>query len=131
MAARPLIDVHAHFYHAESGRADWQRVNDARMRAGDAMGVTYHVVSVLGSYGHTSPTYFPSPADVTLGNDAMIELYGPVVGVNCARKHVGWYTRGLHGSAEFRNAFNRVNDPKAAKAMLHDFYGPSLRRIAA
>jgi folate-dependent phosphoribosylglycinamide formyltransferase PurN len=35
------------------------------------MGVTYHVVSVLGSYGHTSPTYFPSPADVSRGNDAM------------------------------------------------------------
>jgi hypothetical protein len=26
---------------------------------------------VLGSYGHTSPTYFPSPADVSRGNDAM------------------------------------------------------------
>jgi uncharacterized protein len=67
----PLIDAHAHFYHAESGRGDWERVNAARMRAGDAMGVTYHVVSVLGSYGHTSPTYFPSPADVSRGNDVM------------------------------------------------------------
>jgi uncharacterized protein len=67
----PLIDAHAHFYHAESGRADWARVNAARMRAGERMGVTYHVVSVLGSYGHTSPTYFPSPADVTRGNDVM------------------------------------------------------------
>ena len=53
--SEPLIDAHAHFYHAESGRADWSRVNDARMRAGERMGVAYHVVSVLGSYGHTSP----------------------------------------------------------------------------
>ena len=67
----PLIDAHAHFYHAGAGRADWQRVNAARFRAGDAIGVTYHVASVLGSYGHTSPTYFPSPVDVTAGNDAM------------------------------------------------------------
>ena len=67
----PLIDAHAHFYHAGAGRADWERVNAARFRAGDAIGVTYHVASVLGSYGHTSPTYFPSPADVTAGNDAM------------------------------------------------------------
>ena len=67
----PLIDAHAHFYHAGAGRADWHRVNAARFRAGDAIGVTYHVASVLGSYGHTSPTYFPSPADVTAGNDAM------------------------------------------------------------
>ena len=67
----PLIDAHAHFSHAGAGRADWERMNAARFRAGDAIGVTYHVASVLGSYGHTSPTYFPSPADVTAGNDAM------------------------------------------------------------
>jgi predicted TIM-barrel fold metal-dependent hydrolase len=72
--ADPLIDVHAHFYHAASGRADWKRVNDARLRAGDAMGVTYHVASILGSFGHTSPTYFPSPLDVSVGNDAMAAI---------------------------------------------------------
>ena len=70
----PLIDAHAHFYHPASGRADWKRVNAARLRAGDRIGITYHVASVLGSYGHTSPTYFPSPADVSVGNDAMAEL---------------------------------------------------------
>lgn len=70
----PLIDAHAHFYHAESGRGDWRRVNDARLRAGDAMGVTYHVASILGSFGHTSPTYFPSPDDVSRGNDAMADI---------------------------------------------------------
>ena len=85
MAPGSLIDVHAHFYHAESGRADWQRVNAARMRAGDAMGVTYHVVSVLGSYGHTSPTYFPSPADVTRGNDVMRAM------ADADRERVRWY----------------------------------------
>ncbi|HUQ46500.1 MAG TPA: amidohydrolase family protein [Gemmatimonadaceae bacterium] len=70
----PLIDAHAHFHHAGSGRADWARVNEARLRAGDRIGVTYHVASVLGSYGHTSPTYFPSPADASAGNDAMAAL---------------------------------------------------------
>ncbi|MDQ2889593.1 MAG: amidohydrolase family protein [Gemmatimonadota bacterium] len=72
--SRPLIDAHAHFYHPESGRADWERMNAARMRAGDRIGITYHVASVLGSYGHTSPTYFPSPTDVSAGNDAMAAL---------------------------------------------------------
>ncbi len=69
-----LIDAHAHFYHAAAGRSDWQRVNDARFRAGDRIGVSYHVASVLGSYGHSSPTYFPSPTDVTTGNDAMAAI---------------------------------------------------------
>ena len=70
----PLIDAHAHFYHAHAGRADWRDVNAARLRAGDRIGITWHVASVLGSYGHTSPTYFPSPEDVTRGNDAMLAI---------------------------------------------------------
>lgn len=71
---RPLIDAHAHFLHAGCGRSDWQEVNAARFRAGDQMGITCHVASILGSYGYTSPTYFPSPADVTVGNDAMLGI---------------------------------------------------------
>ena len=64
--AAPLIDVHAHFFHAGCGRADWRALNAARFRAGERIGITYHVASVLGSWGLTSPTYFPSPADMTL-----------------------------------------------------------------
>ncbi|HJQ21317.1 MAG TPA: amidohydrolase family protein [Gemmatimonadaceae bacterium] len=73
-AGPPLIDAHAHFLHAQCGRSDWRAVNDARFRAGDAMGITCHVASILGSYGFNSPTYFPSPSDVVLGNDAMLEM---------------------------------------------------------
>lgn len=62
---------------------------------------------------------------------AMIDHYGPVIGANCARKHIGWYTRGLHGSAEFRNSFNKEADPAAALAMLRDFYAPWLLKAAA
>ena len=61
----------------------------------------------------------------------MLDHYGPVIGVNVARKHIGWYTRGLHGSAEFRNAFNKEADPKSALAMLREFYAPWLTRAAA
>jgi tRNA-dihydrouridine synthase B len=62
---------------------------------------------------------------------AMLDLYGAQIGANCARKHVGWYTRGLHGSAEFRNAFNQEPDPLRAAAMLRDFYAPWLVKQAA
>ncbi|HTU11093.1 MAG TPA: tRNA dihydrouridine synthase DusB [Allosphingosinicella sp.] len=62
---------------------------------------------------------------------AMMELYGPQIGANCARKHIGWYTKGLHGSAEFRNAFNKEAEPERALAMLRDFYAPWLSRAAA
>ena len=70
----PLIDAHAHFLYERTPRADWREVNDARFRAGDRIGVTYHVASILGSWGLSSPTYFPSPHDVTDGNDAMLAL---------------------------------------------------------
>jgi predicted TIM-barrel fold metal-dependent hydrolase len=70
----PLIDAHAHFLFDRTPRADWYDVNDARFRAGDRIGVTYHVASILGSWGLSSPTYFPSPHDVADGNDAMLAL---------------------------------------------------------
>jgi tRNA-dihydrouridine synthase B len=63
--------------------------------------------------------------------DAMLDLYGPVIGANCARKHIGWYTKGLYGSAEFRNEFNKVADPGRAKSMLRAFYEPWLEKAAA
>lgn len=70
----PLIDVHAHFAHAGCGRAAWRELNAARLRAGERIGITCHVASILGSWGHTSPTYFASPADVTRANDEMLAL---------------------------------------------------------
>lgn len=63
--------------------------------------------------------------------DDMLEHYGEKTGVNMARKHLGWYTKGLHGSAEFRNAVNRIEEAKTVKAMLRDFYAPHLEQLAA
>ena len=80
----PLVDAHAHFYHPASGARDWQRVNAARFRAGERIGISAHVASILGSWGLTSPTYFPSPADVTAGNDAMLALRDASIRIACA-----------------------------------------------
>lgn len=69
-----LIDVHAHFYHAATPRADWRERNTSRLAAGRKIGVTIHVASILGSWGRTSPIYFPSPQDVEAGNTALLAL---------------------------------------------------------
>jgi tRNA-dihydrouridine synthase B len=53
---------------------------------------------------------------------AMQDHYGPVTGVNMARKHIGWYTKGLNGSAEFRNRVNFIDDPAEVLASLAVFY---------
>lgn len=70
----PLVDPHAHFWHPDTPRADWRAVNAARLRAGERIGVTWHVASILGSWGAASPTYFASPTDVTVGNTVMLAL---------------------------------------------------------
>ncbi|MEO6214969.1 MAG: tRNA dihydrouridine synthase DusB [Sphingomonas sp.] len=68
---------------------------------------------------------------ITEHYDAMLAHYGNEVGVNMARKHIGWYTKGLHGSAEFRNRVNQIADPKTVQAMLAEFYAPWRSRAAA
>ncbi len=58
MSDNKLIDVHAHFYTAKSGRGDWRTVNEARITAGDQMGITAHVASILGTWGAVLPRIF-------------------------------------------------------------------------
>jgi tRNA-dihydrouridine synthase B len=62
---------------------------------------------------------------------AMLAHYGEGVGVKIARKHLGWYTKGLPGSAEFRNRVNFIDDPVQVLGELERFYEPFLRRRAA
>jgi uncharacterized protein len=38
------------------------------------VGITVHVASILGSWGLTSPIYFPSPGDIEYGNDCLLAL---------------------------------------------------------
>jgi tRNA-dihydrouridine synthase B len=61
----------------------------------------------------------------------MLSLYGRHTGVNLARKHIGWYTKGLPGSAELRNTVNQQDDPSVVTNMLREFYSPWLSRTAA
>jgi tRNA-dihydrouridine synthase B len=63
--------------------------------------------------------------------EAMLEHYGKDTGVKMARKHLGWYTMGLPGSAEFRNRVNFVDDADEVMRSLREFYAPNLQRMAA
>ncbi|WP_375396345.1 tRNA dihydrouridine synthase DusB [uncultured Sphingomonas sp.] len=63
--------------------------------------------------------------------DDMLGHYGEEIGVNMMRKHIGWYTRGLPGSAEFRNRVNQEPDARRVQAMLGKFYAPWRTRAAA
>ena len=78
-----------------------------------------------------SPSFNEQYDTVTEHYDAMLDHYGEDVGVKIARKHLGWYTKGMHGSADFRNKVNFIDDPAQVKDELERFYEPFLRRRAA
>jgi tRNA-dihydrouridine synthase B len=62
--------------------------------------------------------------------DAMLSHYGVSVGSRIARKHIGWYSKGLYGSSEFRATVNRCDDPAQVKQMVEEFYSPLLAEAA-
>jgi tRNA-dihydrouridine synthase B len=61
----------------------------------------------------------------------MLSLYGQETGVRMARKHLGWYTKGLPGSAELRNRVNFIDDADEVLRSLAEFYAPWCQRQAA
>lgn len=59
---------------------------------------------------------------------AMLSHYGMDTGLKIARKHLGWYSKGLPGSAEFRTRINQIDDPQAVMAAIRAFYLPLIDR---
>ena len=78
-----------------------------------------------------TPSFDEQYATVTEHYQAMLEHYGEDVGVKIARKHLGWYTKGMHGSADFRNKVNFIDDARVVLNELERFYTPFLHRRAA
>jgi tRNA-dihydrouridine synthase B len=48
--------------------------------------------------------------------------FGENAGVRLGRKHVAWYSRGLHGSAAFRAKMNRLDNAADVLALIDEFY---------
>ena len=49
-------------------------------------------------------------------------LYGDYSGVRTARKHIGWYVRGLPGGEAFRGEMNRIEDCEAQLSAVAQFF---------
>jgi tRNA-dihydrouridine synthase B len=61
----------------------------------------------------------------------MISHYGVDAGYRIARKHVGWYSTGMHNSSAFRLEVNQLTDPKAVLALIRDFYAGEMEHRAS
>ena len=59
---------------------------------------------------------------------AMLDQFGRSAGVRLARKHLGWYSRGLPGSADFRARMNKLPEAEQVFAALDAFYDPLIER---
>lgn len=63
--------------------------------------------------------------------DAMLSHYGEITGSRIARKHLGWYSKGLHNSADFRVQVNQSVSSQDLYRILENFYLPLLDQQAA
>ena len=79
-------------------------------------------------------THLPDPPlarqkAIMLGHwRAMLSHYGIESGLRLARKHLAWYSRGLPGSAVFRDAVVRAAEPESVLALVDGFYDPLIAR---
>jgi tRNA-dihydrouridine synthase B len=54
--------------------------------------------------------------------DAMLDHYGPHLGMMTARKHIGWYIKDYAGSDELRGKVNAMKNPDEVKETLAAFF---------
>jgi tRNA-dihydrouridine synthase B len=52
----------------------------------------------------------------------MVRQVGETIGVREMRKHLCWYTKGLHGGAEFRTRVNRLDSEKEVVSEVRGFF---------
>ena len=50
------------------------------------------------------------------------EFYGEHIGLRTARKHIGWYCKGLRDSHAFRQRMNTADDCKTQLQMVNDYF---------
>lgn len=63
--------------------------------------------------------------------ETILSHYGVNAGLRIARKHLGWYSKGLPKSTEYRALINKLDDPVQVIEEIHRYYEPLIERIAA
>jgi tRNA-dihydrouridine synthase B len=59
----------------------------------------------------------------------ILQLYGVEGGVKIARKHLGWYSKGLKDSAEYRVHVNQIECPIQMRELVRNFYNQQAELI--
>ncbi len=81
---------------------------------------------------HLAPPSRTELYEVLMGHlETLYAFYGDHTGVRVARKHIGWYSKGLPGGAAFRHAVNQVEDVACQQRLLADFFMGTPEGLAA
>lgn len=59
----------------------------------------------------------------------ILQLYGIEGGVKIARKHLGWYSKGLKDSAEYRVLVNQTECPIKMRELVQTFYNQRIESV--
>jgi tRNA-dihydrouridine synthase B len=101
---------------------------DGLMIGRGCYGRPWFIRQVAGWIGSRARIPDPPPSaqlEIVLGHyEDMLTHYGSAVGTHIARKHIGWYSRGLPGSAEFRATINQTIDTARVRRLIRAFYEP-------
>ncbi len=90
------------------------------------------VIHYLKTGEHLDPPSLEDQLHIVLKHyDDMLDYYGEHVGVRHARKHLGWYCKGMNGATHFRNKIMKLASPAEVKAKITEFYKENIEREAA
>ncbi len=78
--------------------------------------------------GHklSEPTFDEFYQTITQHVSGVHKLYGELLGVRIARKHIGWYGQHLPAGQVLRKQFNQLQTPEAQLATIERFFEPLL-----
>ncbi|MDX1351697.1 MAG: tRNA dihydrouridine synthase DusB [Thiomicrorhabdus sp.] len=71
---------------------------------------------------HDKPSTFEFKQTMLNHTRGLHELYGEMLGVRIARKHIGWYSQHLPNGNQLRKTFNQLNSADRQLTLINDYF---------
>jgi tRNA-dihydrouridine synthase B len=81
-----------------------------------------NIISYIGNGGISLPSLPEREAVIIRHLGLAADFFGEHVGIRDFRKHLLWYTKGLEGSARFREKAGQINDKNSAVTAMQNYF---------
>jgi tRNA-dihydrouridine synthase B len=81
-----------------------------------------NIISYLSGGDPTLPSFGEREEVIRRHLEFSVDYHGENVGTRDFRKHLLWYTKGLRGGAQFRQAAGKITDKDEARQTLRDYF---------